>query len=122
LAGHVLVADRAIVGGLSAVHQFVRIGTLAIIGGCSKVVQDVPPYMMVDGHPAKAYGINSVGLERAEIPNEERLLLKKAFRILFRSGLLVKNAITRIQEEIPATPTLRTLLEFLKESERGISR
>lgn len=122
LAGHVTIEDRAIIGGLSAVHQFVRIGTLAIIGGCSKVVQDVPPFMMVDGHPAKAYGINSVGLDRAEIPKEEKALLKKAFKILFRSGLSVKSAVIRIQEEIPRAPSIETLLQFLKGSERGISR
>lgn len=122
LAGHVIVEDRAIIGGLSAVHQFVRIGTLAIVGGCSKVVQDVPPFMMVDGHPAKAYGINSVGLDRAGMPQEEKTLLKKAFKILFRSGLSVKNAVIRIQEEIPLTPSIEVLLQFLKGSRRGISR
>lgn len=122
LAGHVVIEDRAIIGGLSAVHQFVRIGTLSIVGGCSKVVQDVPPFMMVDGHPAKAYGINSVGLDRAGISREEKLLLKKAFKILFRSGLSAKNAAARIREELPTSPSLSTLLEFLKGSTRGISR
>lgn len=122
LAGHVIIEDRAIIGGLSAVHQFVRIGTLSIVGGCSKVVQDVPSFMMVDGHPAKAYGINSVGLDRAGVPKEEKLLLKKAFKILFRSGLSVKNAAARIREEIPTSPSIETLLEFLKDSTRGISR
>lgn len=122
LAGHVLIEDRAIVGGLSAVHQFVRIGTLAIVGGCSKVVQDVPPFMMADGHPAKVCGLNSVGLDRADLPKEEKALLKKAFKILFRSGLSVKNAAAKIQEEIPTTPSIENLLQFLKGSERGISR
>lgn len=122
LAGHVTVEDRAIVGGLSAVHQFVRIGTLAIVGGCSKVVQDVPPYMMADGHPAEVYGINSVGIDRAELPKEEKSLLKKAYKILFRSGLSVRNALAKIQAEIPSSPSIQTLLEFLKNSERGISR
>jgi len=122
LAGHVFIEDKAIVGGLSAVHQFVRIGTVSIVGGCSKVVQDVPPYMMADGHPAKVCGINSVGLDRAGIPSEEKILLKKAFKIIFRSGLLVKNAAAKIREEIPAVPSIKTLLDFLKGSERGISR
>lgn len=122
LAGHVIVEDRAIVGGLSAVHQFVRIGSLSIVGGCSKVVQDVPPFMMVDGHPAKACGLNTVGLDRAGIPKEEKALLKKAFKILFRSRLTVKSAMARIRSELPDSPSLRTLLEFLKFSERGISR
>lgn len=122
LAGHVVVGDRAIIGGLSAVHQFVRIGSLAIIGGCSKVVQDVPPFMMADGHPAKVYGINSVGLDRAGISKEEKNLLKKAYKFLFRSGLSVKNAVAKIQAEIPLTPSIEALLEFLKHTERGISR
>ena len=122
LAGHVIVEDKAIIGGLSAVHQFVRIGSLSIIGGCSKIVQDVPPFMMVDGHPAKAYGINTVGLNRAGISNEDKALLKKAFKILFREGLSVKSARERIQKELPKTPAVQTLIQFLKDSKRGISR
>jgi UDP-N-acetylglucosamine acyltransferase len=118
----VIVEDRAIIGGLSAVHQFVRIGTLAIVGGCSKVVQDVPAYMMADGHPAKVHGINSVGIDRAGISKEEKMLLKKAYKILFRSGLTFKNARALIEKELPKTPALQTLLQFLEGSERGISR
>lgn len=122
LAGHVIVEERAIIGGLSAVHQFVRIGTLAIVGGCSKVVQDVPSFMMADGHPAKVCGINSVGLDRAGVSKDDKATLKKAYKILFRSGLSVKNATAKIQKEIPDTASVKTLLEFLKTSERGISR
>ena len=122
LGGHVIVDDRAVVGGLSGVHQFVRIGTLAIIGGCSKVVQDVPPYVLADGHPARAYGLNTIGLERADFPQEERSVIKKAFKIIFKSGLTLKNAIRKIEEELPANPAVHTLLEFLKKSERGICR
>lgn len=120
LAGHVIVEDRAIIGGLSGVHQFVRIGRLAIIGGCSKVVQNVPPFMMVDGHPAKAFGLNGVGLERNHIPREERIELKRAFKIIFRSGLALKSAIKQIEETLPKTPSIQTLLEFLQKSDRGI--
>ena len=122
LAGHVIVEDRAIIGGLSAVHQFARIGTLAIIGGCSKVVQDVPPYMMVDGHPARAYGINSVGMDRAEIPKEEKTSMKKAYRIVFKSKQTLKKALQQLETELPPSPCLETLLQFLKSSERGICR
>lgn len=122
LAGHVIVEDRAIIGGLSAVHQFVRIGQLSITGGCSKVVQDVPPYMMVDGHPARAYGINSVGMDRAELTKDDKAMMKKAFRIIFKSRLILKNAMARLQEELPPSPCLTTLIEFLKKSERGICR
>ena len=122
LAGYVVIEDKSIVGGLSAVHQFVRIGTLASVGGCSKVVQDIPPYMMTDGHPAKAYGINSVGLDRAHIPKEEKMELKKAFKLIFKSGLLLKNVIKQIEDTFPKTPTIQTLLNFLRNSERGICR
>lgn len=120
LAGHVIVEDKAILGGLSAAHQFVRIGKLAIVGGCSKVVQDVPPFMMVDGHPAKAFGINSVGLDRANFTKEDKADIKKAFKIIFRSGLILKNIINQIKQEIPSTPSIQTLVEFLEKSERGI--
>jgi UDP-N-acetylglucosamine acyltransferase len=122
LGGHVLIEDRAIIGGLSAVHQFVRVGSLAIVGGCSKVVQDIPPFMMVDGHPAKAYGLNAVGLERADFPPEERLLLKKAFKIVFRSRLTIKSAAALLESELPPSPALLSLIEFLKKSERGICK
>lgn len=120
LAGHVIVEDKAIIGGLSAVHQFVRIGKLSITGGCSKVVQDIPPFMMVDGHPAKAFGINSVGLDRAGFNAEEKSNLKKAYRIIFKSGLILKNIIKQIQQEIPSSPSIQTLIGFLEKSERGI--
>lgn len=122
LAGHVLIDDRAIIGGFGAVHQFVRIGYLAIVGGCSKVVQDIPPYMMVDGHPAKVYGLNSVGLERAQVSSEEKSNLKKAFKILFRSGLTVKSAAKKIESDLPKTETITTLLQFINQSERGICK
>lgn len=122
LAGHVIVEDRAVIGGLSAVHQFARIGTLSITGGCSKVVQDVPPYMMVDGHPARAFGINSVGMERAGISKEEKNAMKKAYRIVFKSKLTLKKAMQQLEAELPPSACLETLLEFLKKSERGICR
>ena len=122
LAGHVIVDDRAIIGGFGAVHQFVRIGYLAIVGGCSKVVQDVPPFMMVDGHPAHACGLNSVGLQRAKIPAEERLALKKAFKILYRSGLSLQSAKKQIQKDLPKLSSIKTLIEFLNKSKRGICK
>ncbi|MFZ5802261.1 MAG: acyl-ACP--UDP-N-acetylglucosamine O-acyltransferase [Candidatus Omnitrophota bacterium] len=121
LAGHVEVEDRAIIGGLSAVHQFVRIGRLSLVGGCSKVVQDIPPFMIVDGHPVRAFSINSVGLDRAGYPKEEKMKLKKAFKVLFRSGHSLKHAIAELETfEKPFSPCLAALLDFLKRSERGI--
>ena len=120
LAGHVIVEDKAIIGGLSAVHQFVRIGSLSITGGCSKVVQDIPPFMMVDGHPARAFGIKSIGLDRAGYTPADKSAIKKAFKIIFKSGLILKNVIKQIQTDIPSSPPIQTILSFLESSERGI--
>lgn len=122
LAGHVVVEDCAIIGGLCGVHQFVRIGYLAIMGGNSKAVQDIPPYIMVDGHPAKAYGLNVVGVERAELSKEERLLLKRAFKIIFRSHLSTKNATQSLKQDLPQSPAILRLVGFLETSERGICK
>jgi len=122
LAGHVIVEDHAIIGGLSGIHQFVRIGKLALIGGCSKVVQDVPPFVIADGHPSRAFGINTVGLDRNGYSDEDRAQLKKAFKIIFKSKLLLKSAVERMEKELKPTPALKVLLDFLKSSERGICR
>ncbi|MFC1808803.1 acyl-ACP--UDP-N-acetylglucosamine O-acyltransferase [Candidatus Omnitrophota bacterium] len=122
LAGHVTVEDRAIIGGLSAVHQFVRIGKLAIIGGCSKVVQDVPPFTMADGHPVKAFGINSVGLDRNDFPKEEKAELKRAYKIIFRSKLSNNNAVEKLKSELQQYPSIQYLILFLEASSRGVCR
>ncbi len=122
LAGHVTVEDQAIVGGLAAVHQFCRIGRLSIIGGCSKVVQDVPPFMLVDGNPAKTRTVNKVGLDRAGISEEVQSALRQAYKFLFREGLTNPNAVARIESELPSLPEILHLIQFVKTSERGISR
>jgi UDP-N-acetylglucosamine acyltransferase len=97
LAGHVTVEDHAVIGGLAAIHQFCRIGRMAMIGGCSKVVQDVVPYMLADGNPAKTRTVNKVGLERNNILDKAQSALKKACKILFREGLITTNALARIE-------------------------
>lgn len=122
LAGHVIVEDHAIIGGLAAVHQFCRIGRMAIIGGCSKVVQDVPPFMLADGNPAETKALNKVGLERNGVSEEAQAALKKAFKLLFRDGLTVSNALVKIEQEVPALPEVQHLIAFVKASERGISK
>ncbi len=122
LAGHVVVEDYAVVGGLAAVHQFCRIGRMAIIGGCSKVVQDVPPYMLADGNPAETRTLNKVGLDRNGVSEEAQAALKQAFRLLFREGLTVSNAVARIETEVPLQSEIQHLLQFVRESERGLSR
>ena len=122
LAGHVEVGDRAVIGGLTAVHQFCRIGTMAITGGCSKIVQDVPPYMMADGNPAHIRHINQVGLERAGTAPETVRLIKDAFRILYRADLNTAQALERLHSEPSEAPEVRRLIEFVSASKRGITR
>jgi UDP-N-acetylglucosamine acyltransferase len=122
VAGHVVVGDFAVLSGFVAVHQFCRIGKLVIVGGCSKVRQDVPPFMLADGNPAETRTINKVGLERAGLPEATIAALRQASRILFRDGLTVSNALARIESELPPLPELQHLVEFIRASERGISK
>jgi UDP-N-acetylglucosamine acyltransferase len=122
LAGHVIVEDRAVVGGLAAVHQFCRIGKMALIGGCSKVVQDVAPYMIVDGNPAEARTVNKVGMERNGVSEEAQSALRQAYKILFREGLIMSNALVRIETELGNFPEVTHLVSFIRTSERGISK
>ncbi|MDD4954112.1 MAG: acyl-ACP--UDP-N-acetylglucosamine O-acyltransferase [Candidatus Omnitrophica bacterium] len=121
LAGHVTVEDRAVIGGLVAIHQFVRVGKLSIIGGCSKVVQDIPPYSTCDGHPARVYGLNLVGLRREKISKESIKALDQAFRIIFNSGLSPKHALEQIGKGLLSNPEVSYLLNFIKKSERGLA-
>ena len=122
LAGHVVVEDYAIFSGYVAVHQFCRIGCHSIMGGCSKVVQDVPPYMIVDGNPGETRAVNKVGLERRGFSEEAREALKQAHRILFREDLAINNALTKIEAELPPLPEIKHLVDFVRKSERGISK
>ncbi len=122
LAGYVTMEEGAIIGGLTAVHQFVRIGRLSITGGCSKVVQDIAPYSMADGHPAKIYTLNSVGLNRAGYAKERKDALRRAFRIMFSMQLSLKSAISRIEKELEPTEEITGLIDFIKSAKRGIAR
>lgn len=122
LAGHVTIEDKAVVGGLVAIHQFVRIGTLSIIGGCSKVVQDIPPYSTCDGHPARVYGLNLVGLKRDKVTAESIKQLGHAFKVLFNSGLSARHSAEKIEKELKQTREISYLVNFIKKSERGIAR
>lgn len=122
LAGHVTVEDHAVIGGLAAIHQFCRIGKMSIIGGCSKVVQDVPPFMLADGNPAETRTVNKVGLERNGVSEEAQSALRQAFKILFREGLTISNALTRIEAELPKPPEILHLIHFIRTSSRGISK
>ena len=122
LAGHVTVEDRAIISGLSGVHQFVKIGRNAMVGGASKVVQDVPPFVIADGRPARVCGLNSVGIARARLSEDVRRHLKRAYRILFRSGLKLSEAITTMEQELDSSEPVDHLLRFLRNVNRGICR
>ncbi len=122
LAGHVAVEDKVVIGGLAAVHQFTRVGELSIIGGCSKVISDVSPYSVCDGHPARTHGLNLVGLRRQEIDPETIKQLGRAFKILFNSKLSLGSAITKLEKEQNKSAEISHLIEFIKSSKRGICR
>ncbi|MCS7163677.1 MAG: acyl-ACP--UDP-N-acetylglucosamine O-acyltransferase [Thermodesulfovibrio sp.] len=122
LAGHVQVEDFAFIGGLVAVHQFTRIGAYAMIGGFSGVGQDVPPFTMASGPRAKLYGLNLVGLKRRGFSDETINILKKAYKILFRDKLQLKEAIEKVKRELPQIPEIIHLLEFIEKNKRGICR
>ena len=122
LAGHVQVGDHAVIGGLTAVHQFCRIGRFAITGGCSKIVQDVPPYMIADGNPAVVRGINQVGLERHGYPPEKIKAIKEAFRLIYRAKLNTGQALEAVREKLGSSEDVQSILQFIAESERGIIR
>jgi UDP-N-acetylglucosamine acyltransferase len=120
LAGHVQVGRHAWIGGQTPIHQFVRIGELAFVGGGSRVPQDVPPYACVAGIPLKLYGINTVGLRRAGVPPEVRLALKHAFRLLFNSDRPTGAAIDELRRAAGGVPEVDRLVEFVAASARGV--
>ena len=120
LAGHVTVGEKAIVAGQSAAHQFVKIGQYSFVGGCSRISQDVPPYIKAVGNPIKLYGLNSVGLQRNNFPEEVVRELKRAYRLFFRSELNVSQAKERAAAELKPFPEVQELLRFVEESGRGV--
>lgn len=122
LAGHVQVGDQAVIGGLTAVHQFCRIGRFAITGGCSKIVQDVPPFMIADGNPAEVRGINQIGLERAGYSAEKIKPIKQAFRIIYRGKMNTRQALDALREKLTESEEVCDIVAFIEASERGIIR
>ena len=120
LGGHVTIEDRATVGAQAAIHQFVRVGTVAFAGACTKVVQDIPPYVISDGYPARVRGLNTIGLRRNRISPQAQLLLKKVYKLLFRSNLNRTQAIKRVREEMEMCEEVEHMLEFIETSQRGI--
>jgi len=122
LAGHIVVGDNATIGGLVAIHQFVRIGDYAYVGGKSAVVKDIPPYVIASGDRAKLHGLNSVGLKRHGFSQETLSSLKKAYRIIFRIGITLNEAIERVRAEVEQIREVVNLIDFIKSSRRGITR
>ena len=126
LAGHVIIEDDVRLGAHAAIHQFVRVGKMAMAGGFSKIVQDIPPFALSAGQPARVRSLNRIGIRTSQINPLSRIspetlvLLKRAFRILFRSGVPLKHAVARVKEELEANPEVEYLLQFIETSKRGI--
>jgi UDP-N-acetylglucosamine acyltransferase len=122
LAGHVIVEDYAIISGLAAIHQFCRIGQHSLIGGCSKIVKDVPPYFIADGNPAEVTAVNLVGLQRRQFTEEEIATLRKAYKCFYDPKLNTSQAIQALETEFPHSEHVKTLIAFVKASQRGVIR
>ncbi len=122
LAGHIVIEDGVTVGGLTAIHQFVRVGAFAYVGGKSAVVKDIPPYVIASGDRAGLHGLNSVGLKRMGMSDSTLSALKKTYRIIFRVGLTMKEAVERVKAEVEMLPEVEKFIEFIQTSSRGITR
>lgn len=122
LAGHVTLEDHVQISGLVSVHQHVRFGRYSIVGGSTKVVKDIPPYMLADGNPAEVCGVNLVGLKRNNFPEDTKSALRKAYRLIYRSNLNVSQAIAKIEEELIQFLEIQHLIDFIRNSKRGITR
>lgn len=122
LAGHVVVEDYVFIGGLVAVHQFARIGAYSMIGGFSAIPQDIPPYTTAAGERAKLYGLNTIGLKRRNFPDATISDLKKAYKILFRSKLTLKEAIDKVKHDLSHSGEVKKFVEFIEKNKRGICR
>jgi UDP-N-acetylglucosamine acyltransferase len=120
LSGYVEVEDRAFISGHNAVHQFVRIGYLAMVSGASRVVKDIPPFMIAEGNPTRVRGLNMVGLRRLAIEPAVRAELRRAFRLLYRSGLNTSQALERMGQEGLTGSEVQRLITFIARSKRGI--
>jgi len=122
LAGHVVIEDHVVLAGYVAVHQFCRVGKLSMVGGCSKLRQDMPPFMLADGAPAEIRTINKIGLERHGLSEEVQSALRQAYKILFREGLTISNALAKVEQEVAQLPEVQYLVQFVRSSERGMTR
>jgi len=122
LGGHVQVEDFAVIGGLVAIHQFTRIGRYTMVGGFSGIGQDIPPYMIASGARAELFGPNTIGLKRHGFSDDTINAIKKAYKILFREKRTLKEALKKVEDEVPATDEIKLLIEFIEKNKRGICR
>jgi len=122
LAGHVQLGTHVTVGGLVAIHQFVKIGDFSYIGGKSAVVKDIPPYVIASGDRASLHGLNSVGMKRQDFSKSVLNELKKAYRIVFRIGLTVQQAVEKVEAEVEPIPEVINFMNFIRNSSRGVTR
>jgi UDP-N-acetylglucosamine acyltransferase len=122
LAGHITIGNNVTIGGLVAIHQFVRIGDYAYVGGKSAVVKDIPPYVIASGDRAKLHGLNKVGLQRYDFSASTLAALKKTYRIFFRIGLTLNEAVERVRAEVDQIPEVMYFVDFAKTSHRGLTR
>jgi UDP-N-acetylglucosamine acyltransferase len=122
LGGHVEVGDWVILGGLSAVHQFTKVGAHCFIANNAAVTRDVPPYVMAVGQPAVPHSVNSEGLKRRGFTPEQILNIRRAYRLLYRSGLKLKDAMQQLEQAAQSQPEIKPFVEFIKRSSRSIVR
>ena len=122
LGGHVTIEDNAVIAGLTTIHQYVRIGKTVMVGAHSKVVKDIPPYVLVDGSPAGVNGINVIGLRRNGVKPKLRKEIKRAYKILYRSDYNLDKAIEIMDQELDASEEIEHFLRFLRNAQRGICR
>ncbi len=123
LGGHITIESRAVIGGMTPIHQFVKIGKVAMVGGASRVTKDIPPFCRVAGNPLKLFGLNSVGLKRREFSAEEREQLQKAYKIFFKSSLNTSQALRKIKKTARLNSShINHLVKFIEQSDRGIQK
>lgn len=121
IAGHVVMGNRIFVSGLTGIHQFVRVGDYAMVAGLAKIVKDIPPYSTIDGNPASVIGLNSVGLKRNDFNGDVRSAIKKAYKIIYHSGLNTSQALAELEKEQNIIPEVRFIMDFFKNSKRGVT-
>ncbi len=119
LGGHVTIGNEVWIGGMVGIHHFVTVGKLAFIGGYSKVVKDIPPFMLADGRPTKIRGLNIIGLKRANFSDAKISILKRAYQLLYRSELNISQALERIEYEVEKIPEIVELIAFIKDIQNG---